>query len=76
MGVGTKSKRKGFLARGGAGGPPVFMGVGYVEGAEEDEDDGEEDDDDGDGEYYPGKSGKVAGRSSNKPMASKRTSRR
>ncbi|KAF9471664.1 hypothetical protein BDN70DRAFT_551191 [Pholiota conissans] len=37
VGVGTRSKRRGFLAHGGAGGPPVFMGVGYVEGAEEDE---------------------------------------
>ena len=36
-GVGTKSKKKGFLARGGAGGSPVFMGVGYVEGVEEDD---------------------------------------
>lgn len=39
MGVGTMSKRRGFLAHGGAGGAPVFMGVGYVEGAEEDKDD-------------------------------------
>jgi hypothetical protein len=37
VGVGTRSKRRGFLAHGGAGGAPVFMGVGYVEGAEEDE---------------------------------------
>jgi hypothetical protein len=36
MGVGTRSRKRGFLARGGAGGEPVFMGVGYVEGAEED----------------------------------------
>lgn len=35
-GVGTRSKRHGFLAHGGAGGAPVFMGVGYVEGAERD----------------------------------------
>ena len=34
VGVGTRSKRQGFLAHGGAGGIPVFMGVGYVEGAE------------------------------------------
>lgn len=33
-GVGTRSKKKGFLARGGAGGEPVFMGEGYVEGVE------------------------------------------
>ncbi|KAF8958337.1 hypothetical protein BDZ97DRAFT_1762219 [Flammula alnicola] len=39
VGMGTRSKRRGFLAHGGAGGAPVFMGVGYVEGAEEDEDD-------------------------------------
>ncbi len=37
VGVGTRSKTQGFLAHGGAGGPPVFMGVGYVEGAEEEE---------------------------------------
>ena len=33
LGVGRRSKRLGFLARGGAGGAPVLMGVGYVEGA-------------------------------------------
>lgn len=38
IGVGLKSKRSGFLAHGGAGGIPVHMGVGYVEGAEEDVD--------------------------------------
>lgn len=37
-GVGTRSKRHGFLAHGGAGGAPVFMGVGYVEGVQEDDD--------------------------------------
>jgi hypothetical protein len=37
VGVGTSSKQKGFLAHGGAGGAPVFMGVGYVEGAVDDE---------------------------------------
>ncbi|KAH7927970.1 hypothetical protein BV22DRAFT_243402 [Leucogyrophana mollusca] len=37
VGVGSRSKRKGFLAHGGAGGAPVFMGVGYVEGAEEED---------------------------------------
>lgn len=37
IGVGTRSKKLGFLAHGGAGGTPVFMGVGYVEGAEEGE---------------------------------------
>lgn len=41
VGVGTRSKTRGFLARGGAGGPPVFMGVGYVEGTEDDEEEDE-----------------------------------
>ena len=31
-GVGTRSKGHGFLAHGGAGGAPVFMGIGYVDG--------------------------------------------
>ena len=35
MGVGERSKKLGFLAHGGAGGIPVFMGAGYVEGAGE-----------------------------------------
>lgn len=35
---GQRSKRRGFLAHGGAGGTPVFMGVGYVQGAEDTED--------------------------------------
>jgi hypothetical protein len=35
FGTGTGSKRRGFLAGGGAGGAPVFMGAGYVRGAEE-----------------------------------------
>ena len=34
--TGTKSKRKGFLAHGGGGGTPVFMGMGYVQGAASD----------------------------------------
>ncbi|KZT29960.1 hypothetical protein NEOLEDRAFT_489548 [Neolentinus lepideus HHB14362 ss-1] len=34
LGVGTKSKHRGFLAGGGAGGVPVFMGEGYVDGVE------------------------------------------
>ncbi|EIN04949.1 hypothetical protein PUNSTDRAFT_116231 [Punctularia strigosozonata HHB-11173 SS5] len=33
--VGSRSKKRGFLAHGGAGGPSVFMGVGYVDGAQE-----------------------------------------
>ncbi|KAF8072131.1 hypothetical protein FPV67DRAFT_1651324 [Lyophyllum atratum] len=41
VGVGTRSKKRGFLAHGGAGGAPVFMGVGYVEGAEDDREDGD-----------------------------------
>ena len=36
-GVGTRSKGYGYLAHGGAGGAPVFMGIGYVEGAEGDD---------------------------------------
>ncbi|KAJ7671655.1 hypothetical protein DFH06DRAFT_1320436 [Mycena polygramma] len=49
VGVGTRSKSRGFLARGGAGGDPVFMGVGYVEGVDDDRDvdqagDGDDDD--------------------------------
>jgi len=40
VGVGTRSKHRGFLPGGGAAGAPVFRGVGYVEGAVED--DGEE----------------------------------
>lgn len=35
VGVGSRSKKKGFMAHGGAGGVPVFMGVGYVDGAED-----------------------------------------
>ncbi|KAK7044204.1 hypothetical protein VNI00_007924 [Paramarasmius palmivorus] len=34
--VGTRSKKKGYLAHGGAGGAPLFMGVGSVEGVEDD----------------------------------------
>ncbi|KAH8094448.1 hypothetical protein BXZ70DRAFT_1079000 [Cristinia sonorae] len=37
VGVGSKSLRKGFLSGGGAAGIPVFMGPGYVEGAEEED---------------------------------------
>ncbi|KAJ8487615.1 hypothetical protein ONZ45_g14270 [Pleurotus djamor] len=33
VGVGTRSKTTGYLAHGGAGGIPVFMGEGYVDGA-------------------------------------------
>lgn len=59
-GVGTKSKRRRFLAHGGAGGAPVFMGVGYVEGAIEHDDEEEREKspspanhDDDDDEYLP-----------------------
>ena len=38
VGVGTRSKNRGFLKGGGAAGTPVHMGVGYVIGAEESED--------------------------------------
>lgn len=38
VGVGTRSKRRGFLpGGGGAAGAPVFRGVGYVDGAIEDD---------------------------------------
>jgi hypothetical protein len=33
--VGVKDMQGGFLARGGGGGSPVYMGVGYVQGAED-----------------------------------------
>lgn len=42
--TGTKSKRSGFLAHGGGGGAPVFMGVGYVLGAAPDSADEEGED--------------------------------
>jgi hypothetical protein len=63
VGVGTRSKKKGFLAHGGAGGVPVFMGDGYVDGVEVG--DGEEvvdggGDRDDDSDYSP-KSKKGAG---------------
>lgn len=35
VGVGSMNNHGGFLARGGGGGEPVFMGVGYVQGANE-----------------------------------------
>ena len=38
VGVGARSKKRGFLKGGGAAGTPVHMGVGYVIGAEESED--------------------------------------
>ncbi|KAF9790390.1 hypothetical protein BJ322DRAFT_1036132 [Thelephora terrestris] len=37
VGVGTRSKKRGFLKGGGAAGTPVLMGVGYVIGAEDSE---------------------------------------
>lgn len=40
MGMGTASKKRGFLARGGAGGAPVFMGKGNIVGMESSDDDG------------------------------------
>ncbi|KAF9818776.1 hypothetical protein IEO21_02556 [Rhodonia placenta] len=42
VGVGTKSTKKGFLKGGGAAGTPVFMGVGYVQGAEDGDDEDDE----------------------------------
>ncbi|KAH9930140.1 uncharacterized protein B0H18DRAFT_1084017 [Fomitopsis serialis] len=44
VGVGMKSKKKGFLKGGGAAGKPVFVGVGHVQGVEDDGDDEDEDD--------------------------------
>jgi len=41
--TGIKSKRRGFLAHGGGGGVPVFMGVGCVQGAVPDSTDEDED---------------------------------
>ena len=52
-GVGTRSKGHGFLAHGGAGGAPVFLGVGYVEGAEEDDSYATYAEADADDEYLP-----------------------
>ena len=37
VGVGTRSKGRGFLPGGGAAGVPMFRGVGYVKGAVEDD---------------------------------------
>ncbi|KAF8207217.1 hypothetical protein K438DRAFT_428685 [Mycena galopus ATCC 62051] len=56
VGVGTRPKNRGFLAHGGAGGAPVFMGAGYVEGVEDERDDG--DGDGGDGDYEPPPTGR------------------
>lgn len=70
VGVGTRGKERGFLAHGGAGGLPVFMGKGYVEGVEEsDNEDGDDDDDD----YVPERQSR-GGRSI--PAVTKRKSRR
>ena len=41
--LGTRSKKKGFLKGGGGAGKPVFMGVGHVQGVEDDGDDEDED---------------------------------
>jgi hypothetical protein len=66
VGAGRRNKKRGYLAHGGAGGLPVFMSDGYVDGAEGndyedevDEVDGDRDSDD-DSDYYP-KSKKSAG---------------
>jgi len=58
IGVGTMSRRRGFLAHGGAGGAPVFMGVGYVEGVEEDQDDAAYETEEADDEYLPKSKGR------------------
>ncbi|KAJ6612270.1 hypothetical protein B0H10DRAFT_2053028 [Mycena sp. CBHHK59/15] len=60
VGVGTRPKNRGFLARGGAGGEPVLMGVGYVAGVEDEEEGDEGDvgnasDDSDDTDYEPPK---------------------
>jgi hypothetical protein len=59
VGVGTRSKKRGFLAHGGAGGLPVFMGDGYVEGMEGSD---SEVSDEVDGDYEPSKERSVGGR--------------
>jgi hypothetical protein len=70
VGVGTRSKRRGYHAHGGAGGSPVFMGVGYVEGAQErdtDEEDVTRDSDANDPSYKPkrrGQKSKTSGKRS------------
>ncbi|KAI0926275.1 hypothetical protein AcW1_008487 [Taiwanofungus camphoratus] len=67
VGVGTQSTRRGFLKGGGAAGRPVFMGVGYVQGAEEDAHDGdvngeEEEEEDGPRLPWRRRSGRVGRR--------------
>ena len=52
-GVGTRSKGHGFLAHGGAGGAPMFMGIGYIEGAEEEDNYATYAETDADDEYLP-----------------------
>jgi len=69
--VGTRSKKRGFLAHGGAGGLPVFIGEGYVDGAEgsdyeDDEPDDMSGDDDGD-DYEPSRKQGAAGRRRKRP---------
>jgi hypothetical protein len=76
VGVGTRSKRLGFLAHGGAGGAPVFMGVGYVDGAEdekekEEEREEEEEEEEEDDEYLP-----ESRRRGSKPISSRKPARR
>lgn len=74
VGVGTKSKKRGFLAHGGAGGLPVFMGDGYVDGAEVSGEETEEYIDEDDGDYLPQKATSV--RRSTSSVAKRRTRRR
>lgn len=70
VGVGSRSKKLGFMAHGGAGGPPVFMGVGYVDGAGE-ESSGDDDAHRGtdDDEYQPPPIAKKSGVARSTPVA-------
>ncbi|KIJ11988.1 hypothetical protein PAXINDRAFT_101444 [Paxillus involutus ATCC 200175] len=71
VGTGTRSKRKGFLAHGGGGGVPMFMGMGYVQGAVEDStDEGQKD---GTAEALPRKLHKSASQGSLLPRLKARS---
>lgn len=79
VGVGTRKKTRGFLAHGGAGGVPVFMCEGYVDGVERSDSDHDHsanddvDEDDGDGDYSPRRRGTSA---KNMPTVAKKKGRR
>lgn len=55
VGVGTRSKTRGFLAHGGAGGAPVFMGEGYIEGVDLDDQEDVIEEHKDDADYQPSK---------------------